>query len=429
MGFFGARIGGGFLNRLIFRFLKLNPENIQQRNAYYLVIELFWAGILGSAATFNAAFALRLEASNTDVGYLSSIPALLAVLVSLPAGRYLQARAKRTSVILWALLVYRLSFLLVAAVPWLEGLHIPLGSLVVWVLILGTIPAHFFNVGWIPLIAEAVNERSRAGLVTARMMISYAVTALFSLLFGQLLSYVTFPYNYALMYLIGFAASMVSMVYLLKLEIPDAVPVVRQPGARLNLAHVRQAIADHPGLTRITINTFFYGLGLWLAAPLYILRYVRELDAKDAWIGLSGTVATLAAIIATPVWRKVIARWGKSATLKGTIVLVGFFPIAAGLSPSLTLILVAVAFNNLVSAGVNLSHFTTLLEVTPEENRPGYTSWYISLVNTGAFICPLLGVVIAGRLGIAPTLVLCGMLSILGATSFWWWPVKVPERG
>ena len=428
MGFFGARIGGGFLNRIIFRFLKLNPENVQHRNAYYLVVELFWAGILGSAATFNAAFALRLEATNTDVGYLSSIPALLAVLVSLPAGRFLQARARRTPLILWALFINRLNYLLLAAVPWLGRLNIPLGSLAVGVLVFATIPAHFFNVGWIPLLAEAVNERSRAGLVTARMMISYAVTALFSFLFGQMLSYVTFPYNYALMYVVGFAASMVSMVYLLKLKIPDAVPVVRQSGAGLNLARIRQAITDHPGLTRITINTFCYGLGLWLAAPLYILRYVRQLDATDAWIGLSGTVATLAAIIATPVWRKTIASWGKSATLKRTIVLVGLFPIAAGLSPSLTLILLAVAFNNIVSAGVNLSHFTTLLEVMPEENRPGYTSWYISLVNTGAFICPLLGVAIADRLGIAPTLVICGVLSILGATSFWWWPVKVPEK-
>jgi len=393
---------------------------------------LFWAGILGSAATFNAAFALRLQASNTDVGYLSSIPALLAVLVSVPAGRYLQARAKRTSVILWALLVYRLSFLLVAAVPWLDGLHVPLGSLAVWVLVIATIPAHFFNVGWIPLIAEAVDERSRAGLVTARMMISYAVTALFSFLFGQLLSYVRFPYNYTLMYLIGFAASVVSMAYLLKLKIPDAVPVARAAGVRLNLTRLRQEVAEHPGLSRIIMNTFLHGLGLWLAAPLYILRYVRELDAQDSWIGLSGTIATLAAIVATPIWRKIMARWGQSLTLKRTIVLIGLYPIAVGFSPSLTLILLAIAFYNMIAPGVNLSHFTTLLEVTPEENRPGYTSWYISLVNTGAFVGPLLGVVIADWLGIAPTLVLCGVLSILGSTSFWWWPVKdapSPQNG
>ncbi len=423
MGVFGAGFGGGFLNRIIFRFLRLNPDNVQHRNAYLLVVELFWAAILGSAATFNAAFVLRLEATNTDVGYLSSIPALLAVLVSIPAGRFLQKRSRRTPWIFAALFVNRLSYLMVAVLPWLQVLHIPLGSLAVWVLVIMTIPAHFFNVGWIPLIAEAVDERSRAGLVTARMMISYAVTAVFSFAFGEMLSYLRFPYNYALMYAIGLAASMISSWCLLKLKIPAAVPVTSQLGEKISLARLRQEAARHPGLARIITNTFMHGMGLWLAAPLYILRYVRDLNAQDAWIGLSGTIATLAAIIATPVWQRTMNRWGKSATLKRTIVLIGLYPIAVGLLPSLTLILVAVAFYNLIAPAVNLSHFTTLLEVTPEENRPGYTSWYISLVNTGAFVGPLLGVVIADRLGISPTLVICGVLSILGSTSFWWRPV------
>jgi Na+/melibiose symporter-like transporter len=278
------------------------------------------------------------------------------------------------------------------------------------------------------LIAEAVDERSRAGLVTSRMMIASGTTAVFSFLFGQMLSWVTFPYNYALMYGIGFSASLVSMIWLLKLKIPDAVPVIRQPGERFNLGRVRQAMAEHPGLTRIIINTFCHGFGLWLAAPLYILRYVRQLDAPDSWIGLSSTIAMLAGILATPVWQKVMSRWGRAATLKGTIVLIGLFPIFVGLSPSLTLILLAIAFNNLIAPGVNLSHFTTLLIVTPEENRPGYTSYYISLVNTGAFVGPLLGVALANQLGIAPTLVICGALSILGSTSFWWHPVVEAKK-
>ena len=41
-------------------------------------------------------------------------------------------------------------------------------------------------------------------------------------------------------------------------------------------ASLRQEAARHPGLARIITNTFMHGMGLWLAAPLYILRYVRE---------------------------------------------------------------------------------------------------------------------------------------------------------
>jgi len=220
---------------------------------------------------------------------------------------------------------------------------------------------------------------------------------------------------------------MVSMICLLKLKIPDAVPVVSKPGEGFNLVRVRQAMAEHAGLTRIIMNTFLYGLGLWVATPLYILRYVRQMNATDAWIGLSSTVAMVAGIIATPLWKRIMGYWGRYNMLKRTIVLIGLFPIAAGLSPSLTLILYAIAFNNLIAPGVNLSHFTTL-EVTPEENRPGYYSWYVSLVNIGAFVGPLVGVAIASQLGIEVTLVICGTLSIIGATSFWWNPVIHEEK-
>jgi sugar phosphate permease len=117
--------------------------------------------------------------------------------------------------------------------------------------------------------------------------------------------------------------------------------------------------------------------------------------------------------------------------LKRLIILIGLFPISVGFSPSLTLILFFVVLTNLIAPGVNLAHFTTLLDVTPEENRPGYTSVYITLMNAGAFVAPLFGIAIANWLGIGTTLVICGALSIAGSSSFWWNPVMVdkPEDG
>jgi MFS family permease len=95
----------------------------------------------------------------------------------------------------------------------------------------------------------------------------------------------------------------------------------------------------------------------------------------------------------------------------------------SGLLPSLTAILFVSALNALISAGVNLAHFNTLLKVTPPQSRPAYTALYMSIVNTGAFIFPLAGVWVADRIGLAPTLIACGIFSILGSTSFWWRPV------
>lgn len=411
---------------MFYRFLNLNPQDPTDRNAYLFVLELFWASILGSAATFNTAFALRLEATNSQVGLLSSLPALFAVLVSIPAGKFLQARAKRAPWVLWSLFLHRLGFLLIAAIPLLRGLGIPLGGLTVAVLAVIGIPAHFFNVGWIAMMGDLLPDSKRATVISARMMINNATLSVFNFLFGLWLANFAFPYNYMWMYAFGFLASMVSSWYLFKFEVPDAIPVPKRPAKPLNvrLAMLRQEIAAQPGVMRMIGNTILHALGLWAANPLYMLFYVRELGASEAWIGLQGTLATLAMIVAVPFWQRRMMRWGRPNVLKRTIVILGLFPVVVGLTGNLNLILLAIAANNLIVPAVNLSHFTTLLDITPPADRPRYTSWYMSIVNIGAFLCPLLGVAIAGHVGLRVALIAFGVLSCVGSFSFWLWPVQ-----
>jgi len=246
-------------------------------------------------------------------------------------------------------------------------------------------------------------------------------------LFGQWLDWVRFPLNYQIMYIFGFLTSLMSVFYLIRVKVPDRLVIPPEPrqsrslGEQLRLA--RQSIAGHPGIFRIATNTFMHGMGVWAASALYVLYFVRVLGASDAWIGLQGTIASACTIIGYALWRGVISRWGESRVLKCTIVCLGLYPLLSGMLPSLTAILLVSGLNALIVPGVNLSHFNTLLKVTPPESRPAYTALYMSFVNTGAFIFPLVGVWLADRIGLAPTLIACGIFSILGSTSFWWRPV------
>jgi hypothetical protein len=128
------------------RLFRLDLSQIEQRNAWYLVVEMFWASMLAAAATFNAAYAIRLGATNTHVSLLSSIPALMAVLISIPAGQFLQKRPRRKPWLLWSLGLYRLGYLAVILVPWLpfEGAGKGLGM----VLILVTISCRPISLMW-----------------------------------------------------------------------------------------------------------------------------------------------------------------------------------------------------------------------------------------------------------------------------------------
>jgi MFS family permease len=419
------------MGRWLARILRPDLAATDDRNAWNLCVEIFWASILGSAAAFNAVFAVRLGATNADIGLLNSIPALLAVLVTIPAGRFLEQRARRKTWVLGSLTIHRAGYALVALIPWLPAAGLNLGAVTVALLIAMSIPAHFFGVGFNSMLADVIPERRRATVFATRNIISSGMASVGVLLAGQWLDHITFPFNYQVMFMVGFLASMLSLYYLVKVQVPDSP--LAPPMARMTRSWpdqwqaLQQAMRDNGQFVRITVNTLFYGLGAWTASPLYILYFIRELGASDAWIGLLGTIGNVTAITGYALWRWVMGRWGESKTLKRTVLGAGLYPLLVGLSPMLTPILFAAGLNGLISPGINLSHFNTLLKVCPEARRPSYIGLYTTIMNAGAFVCPLLGIALAERFGLAPTLIGCGVFWVLGSTTFWIWPVRVAD--
>jgi len=416
-------------SQIITRLFHLNLKRQDDRNAWYLIVEIFWASILASAASFNAAFALRLGASNSDIGLLSSIPSLLAIVIAIPAGRFFAGLQRRKPWIVSSLALHRLLFLFVAVLPFLAGTGLPLGPIAVWILIMIGIPAHFFNIGFTPMLADMISEDRRAAVFSARQIVYNAAVSILIFSLGKWLQLAPYPFNYQVMFLVGVITSMISIFYLVKMNVPDHPPaaIAAEP---VSIAGewklLREALFEQPGFGAIVRNTFLQSFALWAANPLYILYFVKGLKADESWLGLNGTIVSIVTIFAYMVWRKWMSNLGETKTLKITIAIASTYPLLVGLSPSLPLILVAGALFSFFNAGVGLSHINTLLRVIPDDKRPQYIAFWTVLMNSGAFIAPLISVKIADLVGVVPTLIGCGIIAALGALSFTFWPVKTP---
>lgn len=412
------------------RLFGINLRRVEDRNAWFLIVEIFWASFLAAAANFNAAFALRLGASNSDIGLLTSVPSLLAILVAIPAGRFIQNLENRKPWVIGSLAIHRGAFIFLVLLPFFAGTSLPLGPFAVWILILIGIPAHFFNIGFIPLLADTVSEDRRAAVFSGRMVVYNAAVSVLIFGFGQWLRYITYPFNYQAMFLVGIITSMISVYYLTRLKIPDNHSGDEEPvkaSLRGELAAIRASLSSTPAFGQIVRNTFLQSFALWLASPLYVLYFVKQLNADESWLGLNGTIVSVVTIFAYMIWRRWMGRIGEALTLKITIVAAAIYPFLVGMTPNLNLILLAGAFYAFFQAGVGLSHLNILLRTMPADKRPQYTAYWTVLMNAGAFVAPLIGVQLANHLGLAPVLIACGLTAGLGALTFILWPVQIAD--
>jgi Na+/melibiose symporter-like transporter len=281
------------------------------------------------------------------------------------------------------------------------------------------------------MLADILPEAMRARVFALRSILNAITVTACIYMFGLWLDRVTFPLNYQVMFAVGWAFSMLSMVYIMRLRVPDSVVPVRYPRQAARLPDVRRSMAEmvqlHPDFLRITANTFLTNITIWMVGPLYILFFVRQLGASDGWIGLNGTLASLTPILGNYLWQRGVWRWGEKNLLKWSVFCIPIYPIAVGLTGDLNIILIWTAIYALIVPMANMSHFSLLLKICPDDRRPQFLGLFSTVMNVGAFVAPLVGVWLAGIFGFAPILIAGGIISIFGSTSYFVFKLRTPD--
>jgi MFS family permease len=396
-------------------------------NIRLLYVEILWAAILAGVTSFNAAFAVRLGASSALIGWLNSAPALIAAVLSIPAARFLEWRADRRPYILWSLLVTRLGYLVVALLPTLAPQNTATW-LVTWLILLN-VPNTVFVAGWNPLLAEILPERRRAWVLSRRNIISAGTLAAVTFLAGRWLKATAFPTNYQAIYAFGVAAALVSNAFLERLTIPStAVAEQQAPRGRISWRAVRERVLRNRSFLSMTFNSLVFNFGMGMSAPLFILYFVRELNADDGWIGLNSAVGSLATMCGFYVGERLVRRKGFHWVMVHLMPLSPLYPFLVALFPNLTLILLAGVLIGLINSGMTLGHFNVLLKLCPGERRASYLGFYSTIMNGAAFLAPLLSVALADRIGLRATLFLAAGVRLTGGLLFHVLKVEEPPE-
>jgi MFS family permease len=193
---------------------------------------------------------------------------------------------------------------------------------------------------------------------------------------------------------------------------------------QFNISALRETYRANKVFANLNLAILVGWLGIWGAIPLLTLYFVNTLSFDEAWLGLNSTLAQVGTMIGALFWPRVIDKKGNRWVFLRTLLVYWTYPLLIVLLPLPAPILAFGFAFTLLDPAINVTLFSVLLNIIPEERRSTYMAAHISLMNVGAMVAPLATVGLAGVVGVPLTLVLCSLIRLAGLIWLWVLPME-----
>jgi hypothetical protein len=391
----------------------------QRKNFLNVQIDGIGVGLAAASTPFLPVFLARIGASNLHVGLLTAMPALTGLLLALPVGRFLQSRRR---IVPW----FSLSRLLVISAYAFTGLApfwVPKDWLIAAVLgiwAVATLPQTALNVTFSVVMNGVAGPRGRYDLMSRRWSILGFTTAVSVAVAGKVLDLLAFPINYQSVFLGLSLGGLISYYFSSSIDLPEAEPAPPSPGAgwAARLRGYVGPVMREKDFVSFVLKRFVFLTGTSLATPLFPLYYVRVVQASDSWIGLINTAQMAVVLFGYFFWARQSRRHGSRFVLLASTLAIALYPALTAASTRVEVIAIIAGVAGVFQAGIDLVFFDELMRMVP----PAYTATFVSMAQMltylSAMAAPLVGTLLADRIGLAGALAAAAGVRLLGFALF-----------
>jgi HEAT repeat protein len=351
-----------------------------------------WFTVCSAQPIFNVFFTNRLGATSTQLGTLVAVCQVSAVLNL--AAYFIINRVGRTKY-LWIAthLLHRLFGLLLGGVAYSAARTGPQPEhirLIFYAMSASWLLTNVSIAGWWSWIAELIPEQIRAGFFGRRSAIINAgnigwyltVTILLDVFAGS-----------GIFYVYGGVFTLAGVLGILDILLHFLIPDAKRPPIRRSRAEFFAPVRNRNfvifsaavGLALFSINVFAPFAGPFITGE-------DAVGAPITWLGIMFVISQLTWIGVAGPWGLVMDRFGrKPVVVLGmgfTLSWLGYFILNHG---NYTFVLPVIALvGGLFAPGFWEGVNQLMLTLTPEDNRIGYVSWYMTIIGLvsagGAFV-------------------------------------------
>lgn len=325
-------------------------------------------------------YAIALGANNSYIGFLTSIPGLIASLFQLKTPKLMEKRSRKSIVT---------SNALFQALMWLPLVIISLLNFrfkySLLVLLICYVILISFNAvispSWASWMKDLVKEKS--GKFFGKRNLINGFTGLIAMLIAGLMLDSFKRFN---LVFIGFAILFIT-AFFARLASRHFLKMKYEPKLKLNKTYYftfAQFVKKMPynNFGRFVIFVALFQFAVNIASPFFTVYMLKELRFSYTVFTLITTVQALATLVAMPLWGRFSDKHGNICSLRITSMLIPLIPFLWLFSHNIYYLMAVQIFAGFFWAGFNLSASNFIYDAVTRE-RMGLCVAYSNIINNG----------------------------------------------
>ena len=347
--------------------------------------------MLGLTQNYTTPFALAMNASTTQIGFLSGFPAIAMVLTQLVSPILVEKTGNRKRLLLVAAFLHTLMWLPILLIPYIFHSY-QVWWLIAFIMMLTAFDA-IGNAPWNSMMADIVPLAVRGRYFAERSRINNLVALILSFVAGGILQVLT--KNGFMGFSIIFVGAMISrffsFYFLSQMVYPSVVVPKTKQASILKLA----TTLGSTNIGKYIVFNTLMNLSVSFSAPFFSVYMLRDLKFSYLTYVIVNATSVLVMLIFMPFWGKRIDKAGSIKVMKTASFFVPVLPLLWLLSPNVYYICGIQVIGGFGWSGCILALNLFLFDAAPAENRTRYIALSNALMFGGSALGSLLGGILA----------------------------------
>lgn len=383
---------------------------------------LVWEGTISIfgislVSSYTAILALRLGASDTAIGLLSSLPALVSMVAMIPLTRLVQDHPSQKAVAAASALSQR-GFYLILAILSLVGWLNP--TILIVIVVVMAVPGALLNVVWSNLQSKLFPPELRAGILGYRNAVSKVAGIVATFSGGYFIEAVGYPANYSVLYGATFVICMVGIGLMTRIDEGERIvdrPVTQSAPNEPYLQQLKAMLKDDEYGKKFlffTLSMFIFHFGMNISGPIWPIYHVRELGLTATIIGTFSSCSGILSVVGFWYLGKLAAKRGDDFVLAISVLGNAVFPFIYSFTQNVVLMTLLQSWAGFWSAGWSLTIYTTVLNSSKEKYRAICVATFHTALSITGFLAPMFGTFLLGFMTGANALRVSSAIRALG---------------